>query len=127
MAKPTHEDATIMLQLAQWGAAIHLDEAMNWMWSDAFITDGPSFWARHPAGSEGAQRLRTIGNYYETLGTLWRQGLFNEDLIFDWLAVSMVWARVKDCFLVTRKEAGLPALWENFEALANAQSARAAR
>jgi hypothetical protein len=39
MAKPTHEDAVVMLQLAQWGAAIGLLEAANWMWSDELIPD----------------------------------------------------------------------------------------
>jgi len=28
-----------MLQLAQWGAALGLNEAMNWMWSDQFVPD----------------------------------------------------------------------------------------
>jgi hypothetical protein len=123
MTKPTHEDATIMLQLAQWGAAIGLSEAMNWMWSDEFVTDADGFWAKYPTGSEGARKLLTIGNYCETLGTLWKQGLLNEGLIFDWLAVSMVWARVKDCLLHIRLESGNRRMYENFEALANAESA----
>ena len=124
MAKPTHEDAMIMLQVAQWGAATHLTEALNWMWSDEFVTDGEGFWAKYPFGSQGAQKIITIVNHFETLGTLWKQGLFNEALLFDWLAVSAVWARAKNCFLEIRKVAGNPALFENFEALANAQSAR---
>jgi hypothetical protein len=123
MAKPTHEDATIMLQLAQWGAAIGLLEAMNWMWGDEFVTDAAGFWAKYPRGSEGARKLLTIGNYYETLGTLWKQGLLNEGLIFDWQAVSLVWARVKNCFLHIREESGNRRIYENFEALANAESA----
>jgi hypothetical protein len=28
-----------MLQLAQWGAALGLNEAMNRMWSDQFVPD----------------------------------------------------------------------------------------
>jgi hypothetical protein len=123
MAKPTHEDATIMLQLAQWGAAIGLSEASNWMWSDEFVPDAEGFRAKYPMGSEGMRKLFAIGNYFETIGTLWKHGLLNEDLIFDWLAVSMVWDRVKNCFLDFRKEAGNPRLYENFEALANANSA----
>ena len=121
MAKPTHEDAIVMLQLAQWGASIGLLEASNWMWSDEFIPDADGFWAKYPWGSEGARRLLTIGNFFETLGTLWKNGLLNEDLIFDWLAVSMVWDRVKNCFLDSREKSGQPQLWENFEALANAR------
>jgi hypothetical protein len=124
MSKPTHEDAMIMLQLAQWGASIDLLHALNWMWSDEFITNSAEFRSRYPAGSEGAAKIHTIGNYFETIGTLWKQGLFNEDLVFDWLAVDLVWNRVKDFFIEGRKQAGEPRLWENFEALANAESAR---
>jgi hypothetical protein len=123
MANPTHEDAVIMLQLAQWGAAIDLTDAVNWMWSDEFLPDATAFWAKNPFGSEGARKLSVIGNYFETIGTLWKQGLLNEGLIFDWLAVSLVWGRVKECFLHIRAEAGAPRLFENFEALAKADEA----
>ncbi len=123
MAKPTREDAAIMLQLAQWGAAIGLLEAANWVWSDEFDTNPDAFRAKYPMGSEEARKLQTIGNFYETVGTLWKQGLLNEELVFDWLAIPMIWARVKDNFLALRERAGNPRLYENFEALANAESA----
>jgi hypothetical protein len=38
-------------------------------------------------------------------------------------AVSLVWARVKNCFLHIREESGNRRIYENFEALANAESA----
>ncbi len=124
MPRPTHEDAVLLVQLAQWGAADHLNEAMNWMWSDQFLPDADAFRAKYPWGSEGSGLLLKIGNHFETLGTLWKQGLLNEDLIFDWLAVAPVWNRVKGPFLAGREMSGIPALWENFEAMANAQAAR---
>ena len=37
MSKPTQDDANIMLQLLRWGAADNIQDAMNWIWSDAFI------------------------------------------------------------------------------------------
>jgi len=39
MAKPNYQDATLMLQIAQWWATSGQNEAMNWMWSDQFIAD----------------------------------------------------------------------------------------
>jgi hypothetical protein len=124
MAKPTHEDALIMIQLAQWAATLGMSEAASWMWSDEFIPDGDGFAAKYPAGSEGFRKLLTIGNYYETVGTLWKNGLFNETLLFDWLSLAMMWDRVKGPLLRGREESGVPALWENFEAMAKAQAAQ---
>ena len=124
MAKPTREDALIMIQLAQWGATLGLTEASSWMWSDEFIPDGEGFAAKYPAGSEGFSKLMIIGNYYETVGTLWKNGLFNETLLFDWLSLVMMWDRVKGPLLRGREQSGVPALWENFEAAAKAQAAQ---
>ena len=52
MSKPTKDDANLMIQLMRWGAAEGLQDAMNWIWSDEFISDyqqikpieDPIFW-----------------------------------------------------------------------------------
>ena len=48
----------------------------------------------------------------------------HETLLFDWLSLGMVWDRVKGPLLRGREESGVPALWENFEAVAKAQAAQ---
>jgi hypothetical protein len=119
MAKPTHEDATLMMQLVQsWPV-----EASNWIWSDEFIPDYDEFTARHPDGGEGSANIRAILNWYETIGTLYKHGLFSEELLFDWLAIDAVWERVKSHALAWREETGQPRMYENFEAMADAQRA----
>lgn len=123
MPKPTHEDALLMLQLAQWGAVSGLAEATNWMWSDQFIVDFAEFTKKYPTGSNEARYANQICGYYETLGTLYKHGLLNEDLLFDWLAVPLVWNRIKGFALGVRQTVGEPRLYENFEAMANAQVA----
>jgi len=52
MSKPTQDDANIMLQLLRWGAAEKVQEAMNWIWSDAFIEDYDEFINKYPPGSD---------------------------------------------------------------------------
>jgi len=121
MTKPTYQDATLMIQLAQWGSASGIPEAMNWMWSDEFVTNHAEFVEKYPAGSEGAAKVNKILSWYETIGTLYKQGLFNEELLFDWLAAYLVWGRVKGIALGWREQSGEPAMYENFEALAKAQ------
>ncbi len=123
MAKPTYQDATLMLQLAQWQAALGVQEAMNWLWSDQFIPDYAEFAKKYPLGSEGQLKAGKICGFFETLGTLYKHGLFNEGLLFDWLAVSMVWDKIKGYALGIRQVAGDPRLYENFEAMANASVA----
>jgi hypothetical protein len=123
MAKPTYQDAKLMLQLAQWGAAFGVPEATNWLWSDQFVPDYAEFVKKYPLGSDGSLGATKICGYFETLGTLYKHGLFNEDLLFDWLAVSVVWERIKGIALGVRQEAGNARLYENFEALAMANAA----
>ena len=127
MAKPTYQDASLMLQLAQWSAISGVQEAQGWMWSDQFAPDYAEFTRQYPPGSEGGLKIYKICNYYETLGTLWKHGLLNEDLIFDWLAISAIWERVKNVPLGMRQDSGNPRLYENFEALAKANAAHDAK
>ena len=121
MAKPTHEDATLMMQLVRsWPV-----EASDWIWSDEFIPDHEEFTAKHPEGGEGFANIRAILNWYETIGTLYKHGLFSEQLLFDWLAIDAVWERMKSHALAWREEMGQPRMYENFEAMADAQRAYA--
>ena len=116
-----------MLQLAQWGAVTGLAEATNWLWSDQFIPDYAEFVNKYPFGSEGTLNAAKVCGYFETLATLWKHDLLNEELLFDWLAVSAVWDRIKGYALGVRQAAGNPRLYENFEALAKADIARDAK
>ena len=121
MAEPTYQDATLMLQLAQWSTAAGLSEAWSWMLSDEFVPDYAGFTEEYPPGSEGYLKAFDICMWMETIGTLYKHGLFNEALLFDWLAVRLVWDRIKGFALGVREQAGEPALYENFEAMAKAQ------
>ena len=119
--KPTREDAALMLQVAQLGAVRGLHEASNWLWSDKFLPDYAEFRKKFPRGSAGAGHARVISTHYETLGTLWKNKLINEDLLFDWLWITGVWDRMKGIVLGERKEAGERRLGENFQKMAAAQ------
>jgi hypothetical protein len=121
MAKPNYQDATLMLQLAQWWATSGQNEAMNWMWSDQFIADYAEFVKKYPPGSEGFANASKICGWLETVGTLYKHELFNEELLFDWLTISLVWDRIKGFALGVREQSGEPRMYENFEAMAKAQ------
>jgi len=120
MTKPTYQDANILLKLMKLSTMAGLSAATNWMWSDQFILDYEDFIKKYPVGSEEYGKVSKICGHYETIGTLWKHKLINEELLFDWLAVDLVWNRVKGIALGVRQESGEPRIFENFEAMANA-------
>jgi len=106
----THEDAVLIVELAKWGAMIDLGEASRTVESDDFAPDTAD--ARDTA-------VHTMLNFYETVGTLVKNGLLDGDLVRDWLWVKGAWAKVGPAALRAREATGEPKLLENFEALAN--------
>jgi hypothetical protein len=87
VAQPTHEDATLVVQLAQWSSTAGLVEALDWIFSDGFVSDHTQFVINFPPTSERYRQVHTTLNYFETVGTLHKHGLINEQLLLDWLAV----------------------------------------
>jgi hypothetical protein len=51
-----------------------------------------------------------------------KNDLLDRNLVLDWLWVSGAWDRVGQAALEARAQAGVPQLWENFEALAQSQA-----
>jgi hypothetical protein len=120
MADPTHEDAQLVVQLAQLGTQMVHPQARGWVWSDAFVSDPNEFWEKHPPGTVEFDYVSGLAGWYETVATLWKHNLLDEALLFDWLYVTGMWERLKPILMEMRKST--PQLWENFEALAEAQS-----
>ncbi len=118
MGKPTHDDATLMLQLMQMWPGRETD----WIWSDDFEPDYEKYTAAGPTRSvddAAFVNTRAVLNWYETIATFYKYELLNEDLLFDWLAIDSMWDRVKAHALAHRDHN--PRLYENFEAMAAAQ------
>lgn len=120
MAQPTQYDAEMIVRLAQLSTQMELSSALNWLWSDAFIPEYESFTQKYPRGSTEYGYVRNVAGFYETVGTLWKHGLVNEDLLFDWLLVHSIWDRLRSHLLHEREAIKESALYENFEALAQA-------
>ncbi len=119
----TKEDAQLVVQLAQLGTQMADPNARGFIWGPSFISDAKEFFEKHPPGSAEWNYVGGVAAWYETIGTLWKHDLISEELLFDWLYVVGMWERLKP-ILVAMREA-TPRLWENFEAMAEAQAARA--
>jgi hypothetical protein len=78
----TREDATLLVQLLQWGTALGTTEAFEFIFSDDFDPDRVE--VRNP------QVHKALGSY-EVVGTLVKQGLLDRNLVYDMWAIDAVW------------------------------------
>jgi hypothetical protein len=108
----THQDAVLIVELAQWGAMNGLADAAGKVFADDFDPDTAEL--SDPA-------VRIVLGFNETVGTLVKNDLLDRDLVYDWLWVAGTWDRVGPAALRAREAAGVAVLYENFEALAAGQ------
>ena len=120
MGTPTYEDANVMLKCAELFNQMNLSNTAGWIFDPDFPTDHKTFLEQNPRGSDRYSEFSRYIGYFETLGTLWKNGLFNEELLFDWLLIP--WDRLSDIVIGERERAGVKRLWENFEALGARQA-----
>lgn len=109
MSSPTREDAQLIVQLAQWGTALGIEDAMPKLFSDEFDPD---------AADDKDPAVRKALMFGETIATLTKNDLLSADLVKDWLWIAGIWSRVEPAARKTREKTGEPKLYENFEALA---------
>ena len=110
MTAPTIEDAQMMIQLAQWGTSLGLQDAMPAVFDEDFDPQ--------TADAMTDESVRTLLMFGESIGTLTKHGLLNVELVKDWLWFEGIWSRVGPAALRQRELHGEPRLYENFEALA---------
>jgi hypothetical protein len=109
---PNQADGALLVQVAQWGSTMGIEEAQQAIWADDFDPE--------TASTDDVLVSRVL-NWGETIGTLTKNGLLDTDLVLDWLWVSGLWSRVGPAAKKLREEHGVPELYENFEALATRQ------
>jgi hypothetical protein len=109
----TSDDAGLLVQLAQWGATMGIEDATGTVFGDDFDP------ATADANDDAVRKILYFG---ETVGTLVKSDLLDRDLVLDWLWAAGMWERVGPAAIRAREKFGEPALYENYEALAKAQS-----
>jgi hypothetical protein len=108
----SREDAMLVVELSKLGAMMGLDEASRDLFADDFDPE------RAEVSDPSVQRILF---FYETIGTLVKNGLLDRDLVNDWVWSEGVWKKVGPAAERAREKAGTDALYENFEALAAGQ------
>lgn len=110
MAAPTHEDAVLMVQLAQWTTSLGLEDAMPELFSPEFDPEAADL------DNVAVRKVLMVG---ESIGTLTKHNLLSKELVNDWLWIEGMWSRVGPAARRARAELGEERLYENFEALAS--------
>lgn len=118
MTAATQDDAHLLLKCAELYIHMDLGSVSSWLWEEDFPTTYAEFTER--VSSEEFDRFRAYVGYFETLGTLWKHQLLNEELLLDWLLIP--WDRISGIVLGMREAAGVDRLFENFEALGARQA-----
>jgi hypothetical protein len=106
-------EGALMIQIAQWGTSIGLDESLRTVLAEHYAPEQASYEEKH---------VQTILSFGETVATLTKNGCIDQELILDWLWISGMWARVAPAATAQREKLGVPELFENFEALARVQA-----
>jgi hypothetical protein len=123
-AGPTSADAQLMVQLAQLGTSMQIGRGQGLLHKHhkAGGLTFEAYEATYPPGDEDGTAILNVLNWYETIGTLVKQGLLDRGLVLDWLWVSGSWNMCQGIALGMRTETGSPEMYENFEALAASQT-----
>jgi hypothetical protein len=108
----THEDAVLVVELAKLAAMSGLGDALGKVFADDFDPD---------AAELSDPSVRLVLGFNETVATLVKNDLLDRSLVYDWLWVAGNWDRVGPAARRARERAGVPVLYENFEALAAGQ------
>lgn len=116
MAKPTKEDASLLIQIFVAGTADEkFQKASDWFVFEMNETNYDDFKQKYPMGSEGYTNFMKITSYAELVGTLVNREVLSEDLVFETYG-DMMWDKAKPIVHGMRKDLGMPRFLENFEA-----------
>jgi hypothetical protein len=116
---PSATDAQTLLTLMQILFSDPLVQARRF-WT-AELREGMTlaeFEAKFPKGSEGYQHFISLIVFWETVGSLMRKGLVNEDLAFDTFLDAPPWKRVATILKEKRERDKQPLEAVNFEWIA---------
>jgi hypothetical protein len=104
----TNNEAQLVVQLAQWGTTLGLEEALAALFAEDFDP---------VQAADDDPCVRRVLGYFEVVGTLSKRGALSGALVHDLWWVSGIWERVRPHVEGARSGSGEPRLYENFELL----------
>jgi hypothetical protein len=114
VASPDRNDRDVLLRVLEIFLSDPVRKARNF-WRT--IPDGltlAELYEKYPRGSEGFAHIDTVFAFWETVGSLLKHGLLNEDLAFDTFLDAPPWKKIESIAIELRAERGALEL-ENIE------------
>ena len=114
---PDREDAWMLLRLLEIWIAPPMAEARNFMRT---IPDGRTFAElreEYPPGTREFQYIDTVLAFWETVGSLCKHGLLNEELAFDSILDAPPWPKMEAAAKSLREERDNALELENLESM----------
>jgi hypothetical protein len=105
-----HDEAMVLLGVMTLGQQMGTMAATRELWADDFDPENPG---------THAEAVNTVLYYGEILGTFVKSGALSKGLVTDMLWIDGLWGKVASQARRARAEAGVDALYENFELLAS--------
>src|SRR5215472_3742495 len=95
MAKPTKQDAELLLELLEILGTPRFQEAYAWVMRDYSAANYDEFKQKYPEGTTEYNYVTRILGFYEIVAVLITHGLLNEDLFFDAnFGLAQVWTKL---------------------------------
>ncbi|MHB8927370.1 MAG: DUF4760 domain-containing protein [Bacillota bacterium] len=119
MAKPTYQDADLILRLYDMRREEVLRKARKWFASEFKAKTLDEFKAQCPPGSDANAYFRQVTSYWDMVAALVLQGLLNEDLFYSTTGEHIgVWMAVQPWVGQLREERKNPRYLAQVEELA---------
>jgi hypothetical protein len=123
---PTWQDADILLRFDTLAASEETRKAIDWFRTTHLGAENPNI---HPILRDSPEFLyvHRFIELFETMGTLVKFNVLNEEMVHDRWMIRSIWQFLKPTIERERREIGSPTLAENFEWLALRNQAWAER
>jgi hypothetical protein len=96
MAKPTHEEARLQLELFELRREARLRQARDWFMKNYFVDSIEDAMKIAQPGTENGTNVMMVVSYWEQACSMLNHGLLHEELFFENNGESfMTWERVK--------------------------------
>lgn len=123
MSQPTYEQAQLLLQLGQVFDSPENAAAFRWTYGEDFKREPGAY----KPGSPGFDKIRTVLDALNLVGTYLKYDLIHEDLLFSQGLFIHIWERVGGYVATAREDATNPLAYRDAEALMQGSKAWKAR
>jgi hypothetical protein len=115
-AKPTHEDAKLILRLYEMRREERMREARRWFATSFKVKTIAEFQALCPPGSEANASFRMVVTYWDMAASFVTSGVLNQELFFQSGGeLLFAWERLRDVLPHLREANGNPVQYRNLE------------